>query len=147
MRKHRALLTTAATICVVSFLIAADAPTSQPTKTVTPSGLTIIETGQGGSSTAAAAGDLVWVEYTGKLTDGTKFDSSADHPEQPFIFPLGKHQVIAGWDEGIAGMKVGQKRQLIIPPNLGYGDNAMGQIPANSTLIFDVQLLGLKKGS
>jgi len=147
MRKHRALLTTAAMICVASFLIAADAPTSQPAKTVTPSGLTIIETGQGGSSTAAAAGDLVWVEYTGKLTDGTKFDSSADHPEQPFIFPLGKHQVIAGWDEGIAGMKVGQKRQLIIPPNLGYGDNAMGQIPANSTLIFDVQLLGLKKGS
>ena len=144
---HRALFTTAAMICVASFLIAADAPTSQPTKTVTASGLTIIETGQGGSSTAAAAGDLVWVEYTGKLTDGTKFDSSADHPEQPFIFPLGKHQVIAGWDEGIAGMKVGQKRQLIIPPNLAYGDNAQGPIPANSTLIFDVQLLGLKKGS
>ena len=96
-------------------------------------------------SMVAAAGDRVWVEYTGKLTDGTKFDSSLDHPDPPFTFLLGKHQVIAGWDEGIAGMKVGQKRQLIIPPNLGYGDNAQGPIPANSTLIFDVQLLGIKK--
>jgi FKBP-type peptidyl-prolyl cis-trans isomerase len=145
MRKHRALLTTAALICVVSFLIAADAPTSQPAKTVTASGLTIIETGQG--DVIAAAGDQVWVEYVGKLQDGTIFDASANHPDTPFIFPLGKGKVIAGWDEGIAGMKVGQKRQLVIPPNLGYGDNAQGPIPANSTLIFDVQLLGLKKGS
>ena len=147
MRKHRALLTTAGLICVASFLIAADAPTSQPTKTVTPSGLTIIETGQSDPAATAKAGDQVWVDYTGKLTDGTKFDSSADHPDQPIVFVIGQHRVIPGWEEGIVGMKIGQKRQLIIPPALAYGDNAQGPIPANSTLVFDVQLVGLKKGS
>jgi FKBP-type peptidyl-prolyl cis-trans isomerase len=149
MRKYRALFTVAAVAGVVSFLIAADAPTSQPTKTVTASGLTIVETGNDGALSAATAktGDQVWVDYTGKLTDGTKFDSSADHPDQPIVFVLGSHHVIPGWEEGIVGMKIGQKRQLIIPPNLAYGDNAQGPIPANSTLVFDVQLLGLKKGT
>ncbi len=149
MRKHRALLTTAGLICAASFLIAADAPTSQPTKTVTASGLTIIETGQsdGAATATAKAGDQVWVDYTGKLTDGTKFDSSADHPDQPIVFVLGQHHVISGWDEGIVGMKIGQKRHLIIPPKLAYGDSANGPIPANSTLEFDVELLGIKKGS
>jgi len=145
MRKHRALLTTAGLICVASFLVAAAAPTSQPTKTVTASGLTIIETGQ--DDLTAAPGDRVWVEYVGKLQDGTKFDASADHPGPPFMFVLGKHEVIAGWDEGIAGMKVGQKRHLIIPPNLGYGAEGGGPIPPNATIEFDVQLLGIKKGS
>ena len=151
MRKHRALLTTAAMICVVSFLIAADAPTSQPTKTVTASGLTIIELGQNDSASTATAksGDQVWVDYTGKLTDGTKFDSSADHPDQPIVFVLGKQPpaVIPGWEEGILGMKIGQKRHLIIPPSLAYGAAGNGPIPGNATIEFDVQLLGLKKGS
>jgi peptidylprolyl isomerase len=151
MRKHRALLTTAAMICVASFLIAADAPTSQPTKTVTASGLTIIEAGQDDissiSTATAKVGDDVWVDYTGKLTDGTKFDSSADHPDDAIVFVIGHHKVIPGWEEGIVGMKVGQKRQLIIPPTLAYGANANGPIPANSTLVFDVQLVALKKGS
>ena len=97
MRKHRALLTTAAMICVASFLIAADAPTSQPTKTVTASGLTIIEAGQDDissiSTATAKVGDDVWVDYTGKLTDGTKFDSSADHPDDAIVFVIGHHKV------------------------------------------------------
>jgi peptidylprolyl isomerase len=149
MLKHRALLATAAMIGAAAFLIAADTPTSQPTKTVTASGLTIIETGQtdGASTATAKTGDQVWVDYTGKLTDGTKFDSSADHPDQPIVFVLGQHRVISGWDEGIVGMKIGQKRHLIIPPNLAYGANANGPIPANATLEFDVELLGMKKGS
>jgi peptidylprolyl isomerase len=144
MRKQRALFVTAV-IGAAAFLIAADAPTSQPSKTVTPSGLTIVETGNG--DVTAAAGDKVWVEYTGKLQDGTKFDSSLDRPDDPFMFVLGQGKVIRGWDEGIAGMKVGEKRQLIIPPNLGYGAQGTGPIPPNATLVFDVQLLGLKKGS
>jgi peptidylprolyl isomerase len=145
MRKHRALFVIAV-IGAAAFLIAADAPTSQPTKTVTPSGLTIVETGNG--DVTAAAGDKVWVEYTGKLQDGTVFDASSRHADQPpFMFVLGHGDVIRGWDEGIAGMKVGQKRQLIIPPELGYGAQGGGPIPPNATLTFDVQLLGLKKGS
>jgi len=142
MPKLRRILTAVAVASLSSVLIAADAPTSGEKKT-TPSGLQIIEQGQ--DDTTAAAGDKVWVSYTGKLQDGTVFDSSANHPDQPFIFSLGQHQVIAGWDEGIAGMKVGEKRQLIIPPNLGYGSRAIDRIPANSTLIFDVKLMGVQK--
>ncbi|HSV14563.1 MAG TPA: FKBP-type peptidyl-prolyl cis-trans isomerase [Tepidisphaeraceae bacterium] len=142
MPKLRRILTAVAVASLSSVLIAADAPTSGEKKT-TPSGLQIIEQGQ--DDTTAAAGDKVWVWYTGKLQDGTVFDSSANHPDQPFIFSLGQHQVIAGWDEGIAGMKVGEKRQLIIPPNLGYGSRAIDRIPANSTLIFDVKLMGVQK--
>src|SRR5579872_6752572 len=97
-----------------------------------------------GSGAAAAAGDLVSVHYTGWLTSGEKFDSSVDRG-QPFSFPLGAGQVIKGWDEGVAGMKVGGKRQLRIPPELGYGPSgAGGVIPPNATLIFDVELLGVK---
>ena len=147
MRKSaKAFITTLASVSLCTMLIAADAPTSQPvdSKKVTASGLTIIDQGQ--DDLTAAAGDKVWVEYSGKLENGTVFDASSRHPEQPLIFALGKGQVIRGWDEGIAGMKVGQKRQLIIPAKLGYGDQAAGEIPPNSTLIFDVQLIGLKKG-
>ncbi len=149
MLKTHTLLAGVAFMSLSALLLAADAPTSQPAdsavgqKTVTPSGLAIVE--QGSDEGVAAAGDRVWVDYTGKLENGTKFDSSADHPEQPLIFTIGKHEVIQGWDEGIAGMKVGQKRQLVVPPKLGYGEQAVGPIPPNSTLIFDVQLLGLKK--
>ena len=91
-------------------------------------------------------GQTVRVHYTGTLMNGTKFDSSFDHPDkQPIEFPLGAHAVIEGWDEGIATMKVGGKRKLVIPPMLAYKDQAMGdKIPANSTLKFDVELVGVQ---
>ena len=98
-----------------------------------------------GSGATAAPGNTVKVHYTGFLTTGEKFDSSRDRGE-PFSFPLGTGQVIKGWDEGVAGMRVGGKRQLRIPPELGYGAaGAGGAIPPNATLIFDVELLGVDK--
>jgi FKBP-type peptidyl-prolyl cis-trans isomerase len=99
-----------------------------------------VEDVQIGTGDVAAAGKKVTVHYTGTLTDGTKFDSSVDR-NQPFTFTLGAGEVIQGWDQGVAGMKVGGKRKLTIPPSLGYGSRATGPIPANSTLIFDVELL------
>jgi peptidylprolyl isomerase len=118
-------------------------PTTQPTTRTTASGLTIVEV-KSGNGDVAGAGDTVSVHYTGKLKGGTKFDSSYDR-NQPIQFVLGAHQVIPGWDEGIAGMKVGEKRQLIIPPDLAYGPNGTpdGTIPPNSTLYFDVELMGV----
>jgi FKBP-type peptidyl-prolyl cis-trans isomerase len=98
-----------------------------------------------GTGATATAGKTVKVHYTGWLTDGKKFDSSVDRG-QPFEFPLGAGRVIKGWDEGVAGMKVGGKRQLRIPPELGYGGRgAGGVIPPNATLIFDVELIDVGK--
>jgi FKBP-type peptidyl-prolyl cis-trans isomerase len=98
-----------------------------------------------GTGATAAAGKMVKVHYTGWLTNGKKFDSSIDRG-QPFAFSLGAGQVIKGWDEGVAGMKVGGKRQLKIPPELGYGARGAGNaIPPNSSLIFDVELLDVGK--
>jgi FKBP-type peptidyl-prolyl cis-trans isomerase len=111
--------------------------------TKTPSGLQYqdVVTGTGPE---AKPGQMAVVHYTGWLTDGTKFDSSRDRGE-PFSFPIGEGQVIAGWDQGVAGMKVGGRRKLLIPPDLGYGE--MGSppvIPASATLVFDVELLQLQ---
>ena len=112
-----------------------------------PDGLKYTDTKTGEGATAKA-GNKVSVHYTGWLSDngakGNKFDSSVDRG-QPFQFTLGAKQVIAGWDEGVAGMKVGGKRTLNIPPELGYGARgAGGVIPPNATLMFDVELLGVQ---
>ena len=127
------------------FAMAADDPQTQdtpqdPPMTVTPSGLKIIDV-QIGTGREAVANTNVTVHYDGRLEDGKEFDSSRRR-DQPFQFRLGAGQVIKGWDEGLVGMKEGGKRQLVIPPELGYGQQgAGGVIPPNATLVFDVELL------
>jgi len=112
----------------------------------TASGL-IIEDTAVGTGTEVKSGDIVKIHYTGKLTDGTVFDSSVPR-NQPFETPIGKGLVIQGWDEGVVGMKVGGKRKLTIPPDLGYGARGAGAaIPPNSTLIFELELLDVKPAS
>ncbi len=96
-----------------------------------------------GTGTEAVSGKHIVVNYKGTLLDGTVFDSSYERGA-PFDFDLGAGQVIAGWDQGFTGMKVGGKRKLVIPANLAYGEKAIGPIPANSTLIFEVELLDVK---
>jgi peptidylprolyl isomerase len=128
--------------------ILAGAPAA-PTKvdeaqyTTTPSGLKYYDFVVGAGA-AAVAGKTAVVQYTGWLSDGKKFDSSLDRGE-PFPFPLGAGRVIKGWDEGVAGMRVGGRRQLVIPPGLGYGQQgAGGVIPGGATLIFEVELVDVK---
>jgi FKBP-type peptidyl-prolyl cis-trans isomerase FkpA len=109
---------------------------------ITDSGLKIEDISEG-EGDVAESGQSVSVHYTGWLLDGDKFDSSVDR-NQPFEFALGKGMVIRGWEEGVAGMKVGGKRRLTIPPQLGYGaQGAGGVIPPNATLVFDVELLAV----
>jgi len=131
---------------------AQSAPTTKPStgpasqaaakEIVTKSGLKIVEVAPG--DPAAREGDVVFVHYTGTLKDGTKFDSSIDR--EPIHFRLGRGAVIQGWDEGIVGMKVGQKRTLIIPPELGYrAEGKKPYIPPNAELHFDVELVGLAR--
>ncbi len=97
-----------------------------------------------GTGASPQPGQDVTVHYTGTLEDGTKFDSSVDRGE-PFTFKIGVGKVIKGWDEGVMTMKVGGKRKLVIPPHLGYGSRGVGPIPPNSTLVFEVQLLGINQ--
>ena len=137
------------TLAVISAGAALNSPAlAQTGKPVTtPSGLQIIDS-KVGSGPSPKTGQTCVMHYTGWLYEngakGKKFDSSVDR-DQPFEFPIGTHRVIPGWDEGVATMKVGGKRTLIIPPQLGYGERgAGGVIPPNATLIFDVELLGIK---
>lgn len=126
-----------------------NAPAASPRAVVAPAqpGATVTELQKEdskiGTGDEAVAGKRVTVHYTGWLTDGTKFDSSKDRG-QPFTFQLGGGQVIKGWDQGVAGMKVGGIRKLTIPSDLGYGARgAGGVIPPNATLVFEVELLGV----
>ena len=97
-----------------------------------------------GKGREAKTGDTVHVQYTGTLMNGTKFDSSYDHGGEPFKFTLGKGEVIKGWDQGVVGMKVGGKRKLTIPPELGYGANGSPpKIPPNAGLVFEVELVSI----
>jgi FKBP-type peptidyl-prolyl cis-trans isomerase len=120
-----------------------DAAPAKPAATTQPaSGLksTVVSPGDPGAKT----GDIALVLYTGKLQDGKVFDASAKHGNKPFQFTIGQGQVIKGWDQGILGMTVGEKRTLVIPPDLAYGpEGRPPTIPANATLTFDVQLVGL----
>lgn len=111
--------------------------------TTTASGLKYQDT-KVGTGAVAKTGQTVQVHYTGTLTNGTKFDSSRDQ-NKPFTFTIDGGQVIKGWDEGVQGMKVGGRRRLTVPPDLGYGAaGAGGVIPPNATLVFDVELLGIQ---
>ncbi len=115
-----------------------------PERKAAPMSQLQIEDLQVGQGPEAKAGQLVTVHYTGWLTNGAKFDSSVDRNE-PFVFPLGAGRVIQGWDQGVAGMKVGGQRTLIIPAEMGYGPRGYpGVIPPNATLMFDVELLGVQ---
>jgi FKBP-type peptidyl-prolyl cis-trans isomerase len=127
-------------------------PAAGVSSTAAPAASNVVTTSSGlkyevlreGNGPVAKSGQTVSVHYTGWLTDGTKFDSSVDRG-QPFSFTLGAGQVIKGWDEGVAGMKVGEKRKLTIPSDLGYGQRGAGSvIPPNATLVFDVELLGIQ---
>ncbi len=104
-----------------------------------PSGLRYLDV-EPGAGEPVAAGQVAVVHYTGWLTSGRKFDSSLDR-NRPFRFPVGGRRVIAGWDEGVAGMRPAGVRKLIIPPELGYGDRGVGPIPGGATLIFEVKLV------
>lgn len=118
-----------------------DTSESAPLPTTLPTELTITDTAVG-TGPVAESGKMVTVQYVGMLPDGTVFDASRNHGDAGFTFALGAGQVIKGWDQGVAGMKVGGTRRLIIPPALAYGNQAVGGvIPANATLIFDVELL------
>ncbi len=110
----------------------------------TPSGLHYYDT-KIGTGPHPKAGQTVSVQYTGTLLDGTKFDSSYDHGGKPIDFPIGVRQVIAGWDEGVPGMRVGGKRCLVVPGGLAYGASPPSpDIPPNATLVFDIELVGVK---
>ena len=127
---------------VVYFLTGGKGNSAPGNEITTASGLKYVDLVEGTGATPKP-GQTVVVHYTGKLQNGTKFESSLD-TGQPVPFVIGRGKVIKGWDEGLMTMKVGGKRRLTIPPNLGYGAVSQPKIPANSTLIFDVELLDIK---
>ena len=134
-------------LAIIGSTIMTDSSDAQSAPVTTSSGLQVIDS-KPGTGAQPRSGQTVTVHYTGWLYEngakGKKFDSSVDRNE-PFEFPVGAGRVIKGWDEGVGSMKVGGKRTLIIPPALGYGARgAGGAIPPNATLIFDVELLGVK---
>jgi peptidylprolyl isomerase len=147
-RRHlMAACAAVATMSIVSMTTHDEASAQSAKPVTTASGLQMIDT-QPGTGAQPKQGQTAVVHYTGYLNNngakGKKFDSSVDRGT-PFEFPVGAGRVIKGWDEGVATMKVGGKRTLIVPPQLGYGDRgAGGVIPPNATLIFDVELLGVK---
>jgi FKBP-type peptidyl-prolyl cis-trans isomerase len=144
-RKQRILAGTIFGVAVLAVALLAipslyDRFTAEPASETPPVTQLVIEDVVEGTGAEAKSGDTVVVHYTGTLLDGTKFDSSRDSGN-PFQFQLGAGRVIQGWDQGVAGMKVGGIRKLTIPPELGYGGQSIGSIPANSVLLFDVELL------
>lgn len=139
----RRLALSLAALAMLTFVHAED-KTKDGKEVTTKSGLKYIDL-KVGNGDEAKAGHEVTVHYTGWLKNGKKFDSSVDRGK-PFVFPLGARKVIKGWDEGVAGMKVGGKRKLMIPPELGYGERGAGEdIPPNSELIFEVELLKVRE--
>ena len=156
---HKAIVRAGLWLLGLALVLAACGPTAEPEPltavpsaqgsgeqtTVTGSGLQyiVLEPGDG---PRPQTGELVSVHYRGTLEDGTEFDNSYTRGE-PITFPLGRGMVIAGWEEGIALMQVGEKAKLIIPPNLAYGEQGRGEIPPNATLIFEVELVAIQPGS
>jgi FKBP-type peptidyl-prolyl cis-trans isomerase FkpA len=140
LRNQRILLGALAVFVLAIVVVFAVQRFTQPEQVTTDSGL-VVEELVVGTGAEAKAGDTVSVHYTGTLVSGEKFDSSLDRGT-PFTFTVGQGDVIRGWDEGVAGMKVGGKRKLIIPPELGYGAQGAGNvIPPNATLVFEIELL------
>ena len=133
------LVVIALAAAAVTYLIANRNSSGGGTEVTTASGLKYTDTSEG-TGAAAQNGQMLTVHYTGTLQNGTKFDSSVDRGK-PYQFRLGSGSVIKGWDEGLLGMKIGGKRKLIIPPSLGYGARGTSNIPPNSELHFDVELL------
>src|SRR5262245_17977937 len=139
--RRRSIAISLLSLAAASFFIAAESGPKTETK---PSGLKITFVSP---ATGAKDGDTVSVLYTGKLDNGTVFDASEKHGNEPIEFMLGKGMVIKGWDEGLQGMNVGEKRTLVIPPDIAYGKEGRPPvIPPNATLTFDVELVGLKQG-
>ena len=151
--KNKKLLIVGGIVCAWALLVAfmvtsnrSSQPSSANTNTSMDTSKLIIEDEVIGKGEEAKAGMKVTVHYVGTLTDGTMFDASRKHGNQGFTFALGAGQVIKGWDVGVAGMKVGGKRKLTIPSDMAYGNQAVGSIiPANATLVFEVELLKVTK--